>query len=425
MSKSFPIKSSRREFLGTAAGAALGLATLSRPTFAEEGELPPIRAITSGPNFHFFGYYDKFEFDPTNRYVLGLEVDFEHRLPQAGDEVRVGMVDLQDGDRWIELGKSRAWSWQQGCMLQWIPGAKNKVLWNDREGDQFVCRILDVATQKLRTISHPIYTLQRDGRSAVCIDFRRLRTLRPDTGYAGVEDPHADQLAPEQSGIWHVDLETGDQRLILSFAEVAAFGDTTDEMDLAKHFIEHPQFNTDGSRLAFLHRWRPDGGKGDFRTRLMTMSPEGKELFVVDPSGATSHFDWRDPQHILIFTDPGGKKDSGRRFYMFRDRDRMIDVLGKDVMTNNGHCSYLPGGKWILNDTYPDGDRLQHPYVYHVESNARVPLGHFYSPSPYTGPVRCDTHPRFSRDGKLVVIDSPHGGNGRQMYLIDVSKIVA
>ena len=26
--------------------------------------------------------------------------------------------------------------------------------------------------------------------------------------------------------------------------------------------------------------------------------------------------------------------------------------------------------------------------------------------------------------GRKVVVDSPHGGNGRQMYLIDISEIV-
>ena len=27
----------------------------------------PMRAITKGPKFHWFGYYDKLEFDPTGR----------------------------------------------------------------------------------------------------------------------------------------------------------------------------------------------------------------------------------------------------------------------------------------------------------------------------------------------------------------------
>jgi hypothetical protein len=30
------------------------------------------RASTQGPDFHWFGYYDKFQFDPTGRYMLGM-----------------------------------------------------------------------------------------------------------------------------------------------------------------------------------------------------------------------------------------------------------------------------------------------------------------------------------------------------------------
>jgi Tol biopolymer transport system component len=39
------------------------------------------------------------------------------------------------------------------------------------------------------------------------------------------------------------------------------------------------------------------------------------------------------------------------------------------------------------------------------------------------GVRRCDTHPRFSPDGKWVVIDSPHT-SGRQLHLIDIRNIV-
>ena len=51
-------------------------------------------------------------------------------------------------------------------------------------------------------------------------------------------------------------------------------------------------------------------------------------------------------------------------------------------------------------------------------------LGHFHSPQEYSGEWRCDTHPRFSPDGKLVCIDGVHGDNGRQLYLINISEIV-
>jgi hypothetical protein len=93
-------------------------------------------------------------------------------------------------------------------------------------------------------------------------------------------------------------------------------------------------------------------------------------------------------------------------------------------MTGDGHCTYLPDRNWILNDTYPQ-QGYQHPFLYHVGTGRKVPLGHFKAPSEYVGEWRCDTHPRCSRDGRMVAIDAPAAGTGRQLHLIDISAIVA
>src|SRR5215212_1407975 len=109
----------RRRFLASTVTRVSALALLkpflssvAAPQAAEK--LPPVRQITRGPRFHWFGYYDKFQFSSNDRLVLGNEVDFEGRSPKADDVISVGMVDLQDHDRWIELGSTRAWNWQQG-----------------------------------------------------------------------------------------------------------------------------------------------------------------------------------------------------------------------------------------------------------------------------------------------------------------------
>lgn len=413
--------STRRQFLKQASAATLATLALTEQDLLADVKLPPVRTLTKGPKHHWFGYYDKWQFDPTDRYVLGMEVSFEHRSPRADDVIKIGMIDLQDKDRWTTLGQSTAWGWQQGCMLQWIPKTKSQILWNDRGKDQYVCRILDVKTKKLRTIDSPIYTLSPDGETAVGADFRRINDLRPGYGYVGFADPHEDELVPKDSGIFRVNLKTGKSELILSIADVAKFGELPPDTKGAKHYFNHLLFSPDGSRFIFLHRWRPDGGKKGFRTRMLTATPEGKDLYVLDPSGYTSHFIWRDPQHILAWTKPKGKASG---FYLFKDKTKEVEQVGQKLMPLNGHCTYLPGNEWILNDTYPDKNRLQHPYLYHVPTKRRVPLGHFLSPREYKGEWRCDTHPRFSRDGQSVVIDSPHNGAGRQLHLIDVSGIV-
>jgi hypothetical protein len=404
------VRLSRRELLG-AAGLA---AAVGRPG-------APVRPITRGPKFHWFGYYDKLQFDPTSRYALGMAVGFEHRSPQPDDEIAIGMVDTEDGDRWIELGTSRAWNWQQGAMLQWLPGSDREVIWNDREGGRFVARILDVKSRRLRTLPAPIYALAPDARWAVTADFRRLNHVRPGYGYAGVPDPNREVAAPEDSGIWRIDLTTGKTELIISVAQVVRMPPGEQDWDRATHWFNHLLVAPDGRRFIFLHRWRgPRHGSG-FGTRMFTAAADGSDLYVLDPNGHTSHFIWRDRQTVLAWA---WHPSHGEKFYLFHDKTERVEVVGPEVMTVNGHCSYLPGDRWILNDTYPDRNRHQHVYLYEVATGRRLELGSFYSPPEYTGEWRCDTHPRSSPDGRKVTIDSPHGGGGRQIYLIDISGLV-
>jgi hypothetical protein len=391
----------------------------------------PVKKITSKPGYHWFAYYDKIQCDPTNRYVLGMQAKFEHRSPTPEDVIDIGMIDLQDDCKWIKLGESRAWGWQQGCQLQFIPGSVNEVLWNDKEGNHFVCHIMNIETKEKRTIPWPIYSLSPDGKWAVTTDYRRVNDTRPGYGYAGISDPAANELAPESSGIWKIDLETGEAKLIISLAQAAAIPNPHDkDFTEAKHWFNHLLVNPDGSRFIFLHRWRYTDaeknkqykGVGGFGTRMFTASNDGTDLRIIDPYNYTSHFIWRDPSHILAWTRIPEKGDG---FFLFEDSpEENIVQVGKGVMTLNGHCTYLPGTDWILNDTYPSRkERLQSVYLYNEASGEYIPLADFYSPPEYKGEWRCDTHPRSSSDGNFVIIDSPNL-EGRQMYILDIRDIL-
>lgn len=426
------MKLSRRQFGALAATSAIAANTAS--TFAAEtGPLEtfvPCRAITKGPKNHWFGYYDKREFDPTNTLVLANEVSFEGRSPTADDKIAVGYVDTKDGDQWHEIGNSNAWGWQQGCMLQWIGDDGKRILWNDRQADSFVSRIYSTETKEIRTLGKPIYTVSPDGSFGLSADFRRIDNLRPGYGYDGLADPNVADRAPSDSGIWRVDLETGKDELILSLADVAQMpwpdGDKHSE---AWHYFNHLLINPDGNRFIVLHRYRPEFDpqtlqyKGGFVTRMLTAAIDGSDRYVLDPSGFTSHFIWKGGDASTMWTKPSGMKAG---FYDFIDKTDRITAVGHDKMPTNGHNTYLPAPyqDWILNDTYPDRTtRRQTVYLYHVPSGRRFDLGHFPSPPAYTGEWRCDTHPRCSNDGTKVAIDSPHDG-GRQVYLLDIADLL-
>lgn len=426
----------RRQFhrwLGTSLAAGASYPWMKTTRAAETGPLEtfvPTRAITQGPRNHWFGYYDKREFDPTARFVLANETLFEGRAPTGQDAINVGYVDTGDGDTWQPIGASRAWGWQQGCMLQWVGDRGETILWNDREGDSFVCRLYSMAERSIRTIAKPIYTISPDGRFGLSVDFRRIDNLRPGYGYDGLADPNVAVRAPKDSGIWRVDLETGDADLIVSLADVAAipWPDGQTHAD-AWHYFNHLLINPSGTRFIVLHRYRPKFDpatlqfEGSFVTRMFTANMDGSDRYVLDPSGFTSHFIWKNDHQVTMWTKPIGNQSG---FYEFTDKTREVIPVGHDKMPQNGHNTFLPDPyhDWILNDTYPDSQTSrQTVYLYHVPSGRRIDLGHFPSGDAYRGEWRCDTHPRSSDDGNLVAIDSPHDG-GRQVYLLDIREIL-
>ena len=185
------------------------------------------------------------------------------------------------------------------------------------------------------------------------------------------------------------------------------------------HWFNHLLFSPDGSRFSFLHRWvRPEGKR--WFTRFLTSATDGTDVYLLADDDMTSHFDWRDPQHLLAWAT---QRESGNKYYLFTDRSREKEIIGADVFDRDGHCSYSPDRKWVLTDCYPGRDD---PYrtliLYHPETNLRVDIGRFHSPPEIAGPIRCDLHPRWSRDGRRVCIDSTHE-KSRQMYVIDVTPV--
>lgn len=381
-----------------------------------EQHILPVHRLTSGPLRHWFSYYDVQQFDPTGRYVLCMAVGFEFRENKAEDKITIGMIDLKDNDRWTTLGTSTAWCWQQGCRLQWRPGSDREVLWNDREDGRYVCRILDVKTMKLRTIPSPIDHVSPDGKWALVADFARTVNFRCGYGYAGIPDPHITEEAPKQTGVWKVNLETGERTLLFSLADIAAIptlGYTPGAK--GRHYIQHLGWNFDGSRFIFLNR-------GDKIDRMFTANAEGKDIQFI--SNAPSHFCWRDNQTLLNWT-----RDAYRVYKADGSTGDQGEILFR---APNGHETCIPGGEWLLTDTYPQGKQTdQHLYLYNLKTGRKIFIGKFNQPAAYREArakngepfARCDLHPRLSPDCTKITIDSTHE-DGRQMYLIDISPII-
>ncbi|MBI1301559.1 MAG: hypothetical protein GC137_07870 [Alphaproteobacteria bacterium] len=416
----------RRKFLLNAAGA--GILGLAHPYWVSGSEAFNPVAITKGPMPHWFGYYDKHQIDVTGRYALGCQLGFEGRTPTPEDRLVIGLIDLEKGFQWKEIGSSSAWGWQQSCMLQWIPGSDEEVIWNDREGDKHVARIYNIRTGTQRTLPNPVYALAPNGKYAVGTAFNRIQTLRPGYGYVGIPDPYKETKAPAQIGLYRMDLQTGETTMLLSINEMAHLPHLGTDVSDNWHWFNHLLVSPNSERILFLHRWRPEilepqvMARTGFVTRMITADADGRNLYVADPSGFSSHFVWRDPKHIFVWTKPIDKES---RFWLLEDQTENMSLVGEETMTANGHNTYVPhtNNEWVLNDTYPDKNREITLYLYHIPSKRHIVLGKFYSPQEFVGEWRCDLHPRCDQQGRRVFFDSTHSGM-RQMYYIDIQAIV-
>ncbi|CEJ95159.1 hypothetical protein VHEMI10657 [[Torrubiella] hemipterigena] len=112
-------------------------------------------------------------------------------------------------------------------------------------------------------------------------------------------------------------------------------------------------------------------------------------------------------------------------YHVYNDKDGgTVDVVGQGVLTENGHMTYSRDGRWLLSDTYPDAQtNIRHLFLWDTKREIRIDIGAFRTDPDLGKENRCDLHPRWSRDGNGVCIDSIHQGP-RGLYLVDVSSIV-
>lgn len=375
--------------------------------------------ITQGPKHHFFGYYDIQTWDSTSTYVLALECSFDDRFPTAEETATIGMVEWET-KQFHPLTETRAWNHQQGCMLHWLPTAPDReIIYNDRDGDHFVSVIMDVFTGDKRMLPRPVAGLTNDGRKAFSLNYARMRQCRMCVGYAGVDDSNIEVPHPDDDGLFLMDLETGKSDLIVSFADAFEL-DPDDEFRDEVMWFNHTTVNTDDTRLQWHTCFAPKKGPlaGNPRVAALFVSNlDGSEMAKLTPQFHVSHWDWLDPDHLLIWTNMEGQ---GECFYLINVVTREFEAVARDQITRDGHCCFTQDGKRLVVDTYPDKEtRLQTLQLWHMEEERLEILGRFYSPR-FTGEARCDLHPRWDRHDRWITFDSVHEGS-RQVYAVDTT----
>jgi hypothetical protein len=395
---------------------------------ARAGDFPAFsqpRAVTSGPKEHLFAsYYAVNAWSADGRYATVLETDVKGRLPTEADVAVLGVVDAQDGNRFIPLAETRCWNFQEATMAHWLGTApQTQFIFNDLVDGRFVSVVYDMAAKTRHVVPYPVSAVSRDGKWAVSINYARLRLTRPDYGYGGNgQDARAGTVWPEDDGLWLVNLETGEAKLVVSIASVRDRMPQVNDPKALAYFC-HTVFSRDGSKIFWLARTVENLAAQKqkvtkWETTAFVCDRDGGGIVRCFPDGwGGSHFNWLADGRMVVTAK---WKDAFWSHVLFTPGKEDHVRLGGGLLDFDGHCVYSDDGKWMSTDSYWDklGDRKL--AVMRASDQAILPLGTFFVPEVYREQYsRCDLHARWRPDGKMLGFNSVHEGS-RQVYVIDV-----
>lgn len=377
-----------------------------------KSNLIQVKLLTLKNKHSFFGYYNISPWDINNRYFLYLNVSFSHRMPKSGDVANICMLDTEDG-KYYDIANTRAWCWQQGCMLQWI-GVKNEqeIIYNDYLNGKYISVIHNPFDNTRRIFPKPVYALSRDGNNALTLNFSRLDYIRPGYGYVNIPFNDIDELYPSNDGIWLLDLLTGQSSLIISIEKLVRF-QWRKEFEESFHWVNHLEFNPKGNRFVFFHRWKVNNKTYN---RMLAANLDGGELYSLS-NHDVSHFCWKNDTQLVAWA----RQPEGDKYWIFEDMKGCISSFAPGILEGDGdgHPSFSSDGRWLITDTYPGWKRRSQLILYDTKNFKKFILGDYFAPMKYSGPIRCDLHPRWSRDGSAICFDSVHEGF-RGVYIIEL-----
>lgn len=359
------------------------------------------------PDRHlFFGYYDLQQIRGDKLLVTAVP----RKAKTNKHPAKLYWIDMTTGS-FHEIGESRAWCWQQGARLRWHPTLENVVMFNDVEGERYVCHMVDLEKGLLRTIPRALYDVTLDGKWGLSLNYARLQRLRPGYGYDTLPDTTAGQNVPSGDGIFLVDLETGVEKLIISYDSLVK---NAPEAKNQQNYVNHISISPDGSRFLFFHLWTPALG-ARWSGRLYVADMDGANLRCIEDGFIPSHYCWNGSNTLLITSVGFG--GSASYYYQYDLAAGTKERIDHPHLVQDGHPTYLSDGNRFLTDTYPQNGSIQRLLLWDGQGDVDA-LCRLYADPRLVEEKRCDLHPRLTADNQMITIDTTFQKGKRSVVLL-------
>ncbi len=393
--------------------------------FAQENGLTlQVEQITSGKKHHFFGYIGQCQTIPwcgAGRYILAMEIEEIGRMPEPHEAATICLIDTKDQNRILRIEKTRAWNPQQGTMFFWNPlSAATQFFFNDRDvdsGDVFTV-LYDIETRsRVREFRFPDTPIGNagvaaDGSAWVGLNYGRLARLRSVTGYPGSRDWSKDENAPDDDGLFRVEVDSGHRTLLVSYQELEErIKQFKPDLNHTGLFINHALWNRDQNRIYFFARAGWSGWKGDKVNLPFSVHADGTGL-TLHEKHIGGHPEWAEGSLLI------GR--SGRKQIVYDvDRKMVVDTWGTEAVFPNpeGDISLSLDGRLFVNGYKKDNKNFY--VVYRRQDGAYVRSEGIHK-GEFSGDIRIDPAPRWNRTGDRILIPGLAEDGTRQLFVIRV-----
>lgn len=386
-----------------------------------------ISQLTFGPRHHYFGYIGHVKNTPWNgngRYMVLLRTTFQDHMPAPHEAADVVLLDTRENNRITQVDQTRAWNPQQGTMFYWNPkAAETQLIFNDRDlkSNRVFTVLYDIAKRKrikeYRFDDTPVANggVAQNGGHFLAINYGRMARLRPVTGYPGAYDWNPETPAPDNDGIFLVEIESGKKRLLVSFKQLAEAVKKVRPNVEGKHlFINHTLWNRDDNRIYFYVR-------GDFERPgginvPCTIHPDGSNL-TVHTTFIGGHPEWEFGPRVI------GDRE-GKQVIYDVDRMEIVDQIGTPEILPRpgGDVALSPDGKWFING-WKQGQENLYALVRRGDGawvrTRGLPI------DDWAGDLRLDPAPCWNRTSDQIAVPgiAEDAQRTRQTFLMRIRKV--
>lgn len=367
-----------------------------------------LHRILTDKKYHIFrGYYDLDYLNEDRNRILC------HRLPVSArtnreDICELGYYNLDTGDFHL-VAESHAWCWQQGSRLRWSPLNSDYAIFNDTHSNGYCSKIINIITGKVECLSNwALYDFTPDLRYGISLNFSRLQRLRPGYGYNYFKDETEADIAPEDDGIWIIDIKKRTRELMFPLRYLA---EKIEDWESFNHYVNHICVSPDGKHFIFFHIITKENAK-QWRTILYVVEISSGFLKPLESIDRVSHYCWIDNSQILITLKRADGSEYYAKYNISTGKKNNINIEGLD---HDGHPRTM--GDYFITDTYPLEKSIQYIYFFRKESLSIQKVANIYHDYRMRGEKRCDLHPSVSTDNSIITVDTTYYANRRSVLI--------